>query len=271
MALEKGTDAVFGGKAPGQLVLQPHRRFEGVQAILRREEHLRQVAQRRHAEGVGVFQLGPQRGDQDVGRPGEILRQVPAQRLGHMPAAGDQLQLVQPRAGVGGEAAAVESGMDRGDLLGQTAHDPGIEEVLERFGHGGPLGLPASLTETGRNFPAPPSTITKCEDLRLSLERAPPHPALSPTKRGGEGVRKMPSSGPLAHAAGERDRVRGLRLRVVWGQVALFTSRRPARPSMVDSWSQVHTPARRPTRGPRASRGVGDNRCCWSGWWPRRC
>lgn len=130
-------DAGLGGEALGELVLRAHRDLEMAEAVLRHEDDMRQVEERRHPDAdqlVGrVF--GTEGTQEDVDRVGILRWQMLGERHGDVPRAIEQLELVEAGGCLVDEPAGGERGMGSCHVCREPPHQRGRKERLERLTH----------------------------------------------------------------------------------------------------------------------------------------
>jgi len=152
IAHEEGADTGLGGESLGELSLGDHGRLEIVESVLLHKEHVRQVAERGHAEPIRSLELRTKRGDGDVCGCGEGLGEIFVQGLGDPPAPRQQCEVVEARHAVLDEATLRKGGIDPMEIGRDDANDPFAKEVLERLGHGQKAGSDVTWTPASRPF-----------------------------------------------------------------------------------------------------------------------
>lgn len=135
MVREMGAQAELGREALRERMLRAHGGLEAPEPVLRREEHVGQVGERRHARRLARGCGRRQRVDEDPERPLGIVGKVAPERARDVPRAPHELEPVETGGGVADEGPLGERAPRLAELPGDPAHDRGIEEGLERVGH----------------------------------------------------------------------------------------------------------------------------------------
>ena len=145
---QRSSNAELGRCPFGDLIVRPHDRFEMIAAVLGEKvavRHVeearhrivvdRRIAARRRIGRITVLEFGAEGLHDDVDRPLPIFGKEGRHRVGDLPAAGRQFEVLEPVERRSGERLDVELVVHRRDRRSGAVNHLGSEHVLERLGH----------------------------------------------------------------------------------------------------------------------------------------